>query len=101
MQESQFPGKTEDCHLEQDQRSIVPLGMDFDSFTKKALSTLRDASPMLKILVDDLENVNERIDEIDIHIAEKWETNQYARIIETIPGIGKYGSLAIASEMDS
>lgn len=75
------------------------FGMDFDSFTKKTLSTLRDASPMLKILVDDLENVNERIDEIDIHIAEKWETNQYARIIETIPGIGKYGSMAIASEI--
>ena len=75
------------------------LGIDFDGFTKKSLSILRDASPMLRILVEDLENVNKRIDEIDIHIAEKWETNQYARIIETIPGIGKYGSLAIASEI--
>ncbi|MCL4412103.1 MAG: transposase [Candidatus Thermoplasmatota archaeon] len=34
------------------------LGMDFDGFTKKSLSTLRDASPMLRILVEDLENVN-------------------------------------------
>jgi hypothetical protein len=60
--------------------------MDLDGFTKKSLSILRDASPMLRILVEDLENVNRRIDEVDIHIAEKWETNQYARIIETIPG---------------
>ena len=75
------------------------LGMDIDDFTKKSLSTLKDASPMLRILVEDLENVNRQIDEVDIHIAEKWEMNQYARIIETIPGIGKYGSLAIAVEI--
>lgn len=56
--------------------------MDFKGYTKKNLSILRDVSPMLKILVEDLENVNKRIDEIDIHIAEKWEMNQYARIIQ-------------------
>ncbi|MCL6002307.1 MAG: hypothetical protein M0Z77_11075 [Thermoplasmatales archaeon] len=49
------------------------LGIDFVGFTKKSLSTLRDVSPMLRILVDDLENVNKRIDEVGNHIAEKWE----------------------------
>ena len=60
---------------------------------------LRDSSPILKILVEDLENVNRQIDDVDVQIAEKWEKNQYSKLIDTIPGIGKYGALAIASEI--
>ena len=75
------------------------MGMDFYGYNKKNLSMLRDASPVLRILVDDLDNVNKQINEIDNQIAERWEFNLGAKIIETMPGIGKYGSLAIASEI--
>ena len=73
--------------------------MDFEGFTRRNINMLRDSSPILKILVEDLENVNRQIDEVDFQIAEKWEKNQYAKFIDTIPGIGKYGALAIASEI--
>ena len=75
------------------------LGIDFSGYNKKNISMLSEASPVLKILINDVENVNQQIDEIDLQIADKWESNRYAKIIETIPGIGKYGSLAIASEI--
>lgn len=75
------------------------LGMDFEGFTRKNINMLRDSSPILKILVEDLENVNRQIDQMDVQIAEKWEKNQYAKFIDSIPGIGKYGALAIASEI--
>lgn len=57
------------------------------------------ASPVLKILVQDLENLNSEVLAMDVEMSGKSKTSQYARIIDTIPGIGKYGSLAIASEI--
>ena len=75
------------------------LGMDFRGYTKKSMDFLRHASPVLKILVQDLENLNSEVLAMDVEISGKWKTSQYARIIGTIPGIGKYGSLAIASEI--
>ncbi|MGC8618863.1 MAG: transposase, partial [Thermoplasmata archaeon] len=74
-------------------------GIDFNNFTRRNMNMLKDSSPILKILVEDLEDVSRQIDQMDVQIAEKWETNHYAMLIDTIPGIGKYGSLAIASEI--
>ena len=75
------------------------LGIDFRGCTKKNLDLLSNASPALKIPVRDLENLNSEVLAMAAEIFGKWKTNQYARIINTIPGTGKYGSLAIASEI--
>ena len=73
--------------------------MDFRGYTKKSVDLLRHAFPVLNILVQDLENLNSEVLAMDVEISGKWKTSQYLRIIDTIHGIGKYGLLAIASEI--
>ena len=75
------------------------LGIDFRGYTKKNLDLLREGSPVLKILVADLENLDHQILEMDVQIANAFQNNDSAKIIESIPGIGKYGALSIASEI--
>lgn len=75
------------------------LGIDFKGYTKKNLDILRNASPVLRILVEDLENINHHILEMDVQIDEKFLENRYASLIDTIPGVGKNGALSIASEI--
>ena len=75
------------------------LGLEFSSYSKKNLDILRDASPVLKILVEDLEGINQHIIDMDVQIDVKFNANENAKLIETIPWIGKYGALSIASEI--
>lgn len=55
---------------------------------------------MLRILVNDLDNLNRQIFEMDMQISKSCQNNEYARIIDTIPSIGKYGALSIAAKID-
>jgi len=75
------------------------LGIDFRGYTKKNLDLLKSGSQVLKVLVEDLENLEHHILELDLQISQAFRNNANARIIETIPGIGKYGALAISSEI--
>jgi transposase len=75
------------------------LGFDFKGYTKKNLDLLREASPVLRILVSDLSNLDQQIFEMDMQISNSIQNNEYAKIIDTIPGIGKYGALSIAAEI--
>ena len=75
------------------------LGFDFRGYTKKNLDLLREASPVLRILVSDLSNLDQQIFEMDMQISNSIQDNEYAKIIDTIPGIGKYGALSIAAEI--
>ena len=51
------------------------LGLEFSSYSKKNLEMLRDASPVLKILVDDLEGINHHILDMDVQIDVKFNAN--------------------------
>ena len=75
------------------------LGMDFMNFNRKTDDELRLISPVLRALVNDLESLNHEIREIDKIIEETVKTTPSATLLYTIPGVGYYGALAIASEI--
>ena len=74
-------------------------GIDFRDFNKKTDNDLRSAGSVLYALVNDLESLNHEIYELDKIIREEVESSPEASLIYTIPGIGYYGALAIASEI--
>lgn len=47
------------------------LGLDFMGYTKKSMDLLRHASPVLKIFVRELENLNSKILAMDVEISSK------------------------------
>ena len=75
------------------------LGIDFRDFNKKTDNDLRSASCVLNALVNDLESLNHEVYELDKIIRDEVESSPEASLIYTIPGIGYYGALAIASEI--
>jgi transposase len=60
------------------------LGFAFTSYRKKNLALLREASPVLRILVSDLNNLDQQIFEMDMQISNSIQDNEYAKIIDTI-----------------
>jgi len=74
------------------------LGIEFKKFTKKTIRMLKE-NPKLKLLVDQLESTTNVINEYKSMIENAAETNAYARLIYTIPGVGKVSALGIASEI--
>ena len=54
---------------------------------------------MLRILVSDLSNLDQQIFDVYTKISNSIQNNEYAKIIDTIPGIGKYGALSIAAQL--
>lgn len=74
------------------------LGVEFKSFTKKNIRMLKE-NPKLMLLVEQLESTTKVINEYGQMIEEQAETNANARLIDTIPGIGKVSALTIAAEM--
>ena len=60
------------------------LGFAFTSYRKKNLGLLREASPVLRILVSDLNNLDQQIFEMDMQISNSIQDNEYAKIIDTI-----------------
>jgi len=43
-----------------------------------------------------LREINEKIREVEKEIEKKYSDNEYSKIIDTVPGISKYGSLLLA-----
>lgn len=74
------------------------LGIEFKDFTKKALKILK-MQPKLSLLVEQLESMDKIVKQYDEKIAIAVQDNNYAKLIDTIPGIGNYGALVIASEI--
>ena len=75
------------------------LGMDFGNFNRRTDDDLRSAGSVLNALVNDLESLDHEIYDLDKIIREEVESSPEASLIYTIPGIGYYGALAIASEI--
>lgn len=73
--------------------------IDFTHFNRSVLEMLKSSSPVICILVEELENMNNVIKKLDGEIRERASANHYARLIDTIPGIDAYSALAIASEI--
>ncbi len=74
------------------------LGIEFKSFTQRNLKLLK-SHPQLTLLVNQFERTTLTIREYDEKISKVSDSNHYAKLLQTIPGIGKYGSLVIASEI--
>ncbi|MDE1825453.1 MAG: IS110 family transposase [Candidatus Micrarchaeota archaeon] len=72
--------------------------IEFKNFNKKNNRKL-DANPILKILREELEYLDRRIGEFNTMIEKVAYQNHYARLIYTIPGIGRVGALTLASEI--
>ena len=66
---------------------------------KKNFDLLREESPVLNVLVSDLSNLDQQIFDVYTKISNSIRDNEYAKIIDTIPGIGKYGALSIPAEI--
>ncbi len=74
------------------------LGVEFKKFNHWELPKLKKY-PILDTLLQELESLNDIIYATDKQIAHEVQANQYAKLIDTIPGVGKFGALSIASEI--
>ncbi len=74
------------------------IGIEFKGFTKKTLKMLKD-NPKMSLLIQQLESTDKIIKEYDDRVSVSADGNSYARLINTIPGIAKYGSLCIATQI--
>ena len=75
------------------------LGIDLKSFTKKTLIDLSNASLPLKVLIEQLKSTNMQIKVLNAEINAECNANANASFIDSIPGIGPYSALGIASEI--
>lgn len=68
------------------------------TFSKVNIEVLK-ANEYTSTMAFALENILERIKELDKKIEEEVKNNRYAGLINSIPGIGNYSALAIAAEI--
>ena len=73
-------------------------GIEFRNFNKKNNRKL-DAHPVLKVLRQELDSLEKRIKTLGEAIGEVAYRNRSARLIYTVPGIGRIGALTLASEI--
>lgn len=73
-------------------------GFSVKTFSKVNMETLKE-NTFTAVMASALENVFERIKELDKTIAEEIKRNRYGELIDSIPGIGEYSALAIAAEL--
>jgi len=81
-------------HNELDREDI-----NVDALTYQYPETVKDRTIMIDRLYRLLREINEKIREVEREIGEKSSDNEYSRIIDTIPGISRYGSLLLSMEI--
>jgi len=64
------------------------LGADFTHFDRRTLKELSKVSFPLERLVSELLVLNDDIKEFDKRIADELQKNEYAKLLNTIPGVG-------------
>lgn len=74
------------------------LGIEFKTWTKKNIKKLKEELK-LRLLLTQLESTTHTITEYERMIKAAAREDANARLIDTIPGIGKVSALAIASEI--
>ncbi|EQD47631.1 Transposase, IS116/IS110/IS902, partial [mine drainage metagenome] len=73
-------------------------GFTVKTFSRVNVEILK-TNAFTSVMASGLEDVTKRIKELDTKIAEEAKTFRYAELIDSIPGIGAYSALAIASEI--
>jgi len=81
-------------HFELDREDI-----NVKNLTYKYLETVRDRTIMIDQLYRLLKEINEKIRQVEKEIEKKYSENEYSKIIDTVPGISKYGSLLLTMEI--
>jgi len=81
-------------HYELDREDI-----NVKTLTYKYLETVKEKTIMIDQLYRLLKEINEKIREVEKEIEREYSNNEYSRIIDTIPGISKYGSLLLSMEI--
>ncbi|MGC8585707.1 MAG: IS110 family transposase [Thermoplasmata archaeon] len=81
-------------HFELDREDL-----NVERLTYEYLETVRDRTIMIDQLYRLLKETNEKIREVEKEIEKKYSENEYSKIIDTVPGISKYGSLLLAMEI--
>lgn len=74
------------------------LGINFKNFGKKIIKELKNY-PALTSLLNEFEGLNKIISDVEKEINEEVQRNHNAQLLDTIPGVGMYSALAIASEI--
>ena len=78
--------------------SIKIPGRTFTPAFNRALHSLKDW--MIDEYLKGIDSLNERISRADFRINSMAKDNEYAQILMSIPGAGKFTALTIASEID-
>lgn len=81
-------------HFELDKKDV-----NVEKLTYKYLEGVRDKTIMIAHLYRLLGEINENIKEVEKEIERKYSENEYFKIIDTVPGISKYGLLLLAMEI--
>jgi len=74
-------------------------GIRFKGFDKATMNELRAASPLNSIFADELDGINRQINALERMISKSLQGSTYAKHLKSIPGVGAYSALAIASEI--
>lgn len=75
-------------------------GVDVKRYSQVWMEVLRSLhDPVIDMLVGQLADFNRLIKEADRQIEEAYKTDKYAQLIDTIPGFGKYASLAVSAQI--
>ena len=74
------------------------LGIEFKTWTKKNIKMLKE-EPKLRLLLTQLESTTYTITEYERMIKDEAGEDANARLIDTIPGIGKVSALVISAEI--
>ena len=80
------------------QESIKISGCTFTPAFNRALHGLKDWK--IDEYLKGIDSFNERIGRADFKINDMVKDNEYAQILMSIPGVGRFTALAIASEID-
>ena len=80
------------------QESIKIPGRTFTPAFNRALHSLNDWR--IDEYLNGINSLNERISRADFRINSMAKNNEYAQILMSIPGVGKFTALVIASEID-
>lgn len=74
-------------------------GVMFKGFRRETIEELSGVSPLVKVFIGDLKGISAEMKEIEKQITEMVKSDKYAKLLQTIPGIGNYSGLGLSAEI--